>query len=142
MKSQNFTVLITFILSLYLLVEAKDNRAQSNDNKNQPLGNLDKLLRQSNAPMRIDNLMDNKLATNITNMLSEMALNMNKMVLENKRLTSQLQEVITRVQNSTGINGTNAITKLQQQAPNITTSLNDISLNNLNRFSGTLQTAS
>lgn len=99
-----------------------------------PLANLDKLLRQTNSQIRIENLMDSKMANNITSVLNDMVMSMNKMVLENKRLSSQVQEVLNRVQNSTGINGTTTLTKLQQQGPSMTSNLNDLGLNNFNNL--------
>lgn len=100
-----------------------------------PLGNLDKFLRQTNSQIRVENLMDSKMANNITSVLNDMVMSMNKMVLENKRLSTQVQEVLGRVQNSTGLNGTTTLSKLQQQSPSMTASLNDLGLQSFNNLS-------
>lgn len=99
--------------------QAKEAGSQSN----QPLGALDKVLKQAST-IRMDSVVDNKLASNMTNTLNEMAMNLRKMFMENRRLSSQVQEVMTRVQNVSGINATNTISNLQQQAPNITSLAN------------------
>lgn len=99
-----------------------------------PLANLDKLLRQTNSQVRIESLMDSKMANNMTSILNDMVMSMNKMVLENKRLSTQVQEVLNRVQNSTGVNGTTTLTKLQQQAPSMTSNLNDLGLSNFSNL--------
>lgn len=104
------------------------------ETNNQPLANIDKLIRQANGTVKLDNLLDPKLAANITSVFNEISLNLNKMMVENKRLSSQIQEVVQRVQNSTNLNATAAfVNKVQQQYPN-TPSFNPMntSLTNIN----------
>lgn len=106
-----------------------------------PLSNLDKILKQTNSQIRVDNLMDSKMANNITSVLNDLMMSINKVVLENKRLSSQVQEVLTRVQNTTGIDSA-TLGKIRQQAPNMTSGLNDMgmgNLNNLNNIAGKFQ---
>lgn len=136
---KSFHYLLAIISTVLLISNSLEGAKEKQANKDQPLSNLDNLLRQQNAPMRIENLVDSKMANNITNVLNEMAFSMNKMILENKRLSSQLQDVLNRVQNSTGVNAPAAIARFQQQAPNITSNLNDFSLTNLNKMVGNLR---
>lgn len=136
---KSFHYLLAIISTVLLISNSLEGAKEKQANKDQPLSNLDNLLRQQNAPMRIENLVDSKMASNITNVLNEMAFSMNKMILENKRLSSQLQDVLNRVQNSTGVNAPAAIARFQQQAPNITSNLNDFSLTNLNKMVGNLR---
>ena len=125
-------IVLVALIASGLLVRAATK--PGSDNRNQPLGNFDKMLRQSNISTRVEGLMDNKLATNTTNLLSEMTLNMNKIILENKRLSSQLQEVVNRVQNTTGISPSVTVNRLQQQAPNMTANLNELSFTNIDKI--------
>lgn len=97
---------------------------------NQPLANVDKIMKQANN-MRMDSLVDSKLASNMTNTLNDMAMNLRKMFMENRRLSSQIQEVMSRVQNATGVNATSAMNNLQQQASNMTNMTNLQNLPNL-----------
>lgn len=120
------------LLLLVLLVtchqaEAKEN--SNNQQQEQPLANLDKVIRQANG-IKIDPLMDSKLASNVTNTLNDMAMNLRKMFMENRRLSSQVQDVIKRMQNATGVNATSTVNSFQQQATNLT-SLNNLNLNNV-----------
>lgn len=128
------TGLLGLIVVLSILSQTSGSKdkstARETANENQPLTNLDKILRQTNNSIRVDNLMDNKLVSNLTNILNEMSQTMSKMIIENKRLTSQIQEVVNRVQNTTGTNAPITLGKLQQQAPNITSSINE----NIKRF--------
>lgn len=133
MKSQIVTNLKT--ITIFCLVISttltmgflKDGNA----NSNQPMSNLDKLIRQSSAQVKLDNLLDSKLTSNLSSVLNEVAMSINKMVLENRRLTAQVQEVMARVQNTTGINGTTTMVRIQQQTPNMTKSINQLSLSNM-----------
>lgn len=74
--------------------------------------------------------MDNKLIGNVTNTLNDMAMNLRKMFAENRRLSSQVQDVIQRVQNVTGVTN-NTMKAIQQQALTNGNQAN-YSLNNLN----------
>lgn len=92
-------------------VARQHNQTNSVDSRQQPLANLDKVLKQA-SEVKVDAIADPKLTANLTNMFSEMANNMRKMLMENKRLQVQVQETLARVQNTTGFNAT----ALQQQA--------------------------
>lgn len=129
------SALLTLLLvssSLRRDVDAKEagNRQQTNNNNNQPLANLDKVLKQANG-IKVDAIMDPKLASNVTNALNEMAINLRKMLTENRRLSSQIQEVVQRVGNATGVNATTAMNGMQQQTSNLTGLVNTANLNSL-----------
>lgn len=112
-------------ISIGLVCVAKESTGNS---QQQPLANLDKILRQTNG-VQIDAIMDNKLATNVTNALSDMASNLRKMFAENRRLSVQVQDVLNRVQNATGVNATKTISSLQQA--NVTSLSSQLNLGNL-----------
>lgn len=122
------------VLLLVLLTTCQNVRAKENTNnqqQQQPLASLDKVVRQANG-IRLDSLMDNKLASNVSITLNEMAMSLRKMFMENRRLSSQVQDVLLRVQNATGVNATSTINNLQ--ATNIS-SLSDMNLNKaISRF--------
>ena len=105
--------------------------AQGANQQVQPLANLDKMLRQANG-VKVDAIVDNKLASNVTNALNDMAQNLRKMFVENRRLTMQVQDLIGRVQNVTGVNATNALGTIQQQAANMSNASSFGGLNGLN----------
>lgn len=110
-----------------LILVASFNQAKETKNE-QPLANLDKIMRQANG-VKLDSVMDPKLTSNVTNTLNEMAMNLRKMFMENRRLSSQVQDVLQRMQNATGVNVTNSMNNLQQQATSMNAS--NINLNNL-----------
>lgn len=111
--------------------EPSGNNGPQQPQQQQPLAALDKILKQANG-VRVDAIVDNKLASNVTNALNEMALNLRKLFMENRRLTSQVQEVIQQVQNVTGVNATSAIKTMQQQTANMSTfNTSNINLGNL-----------
>lgn len=118
-------MLCLVLVSLGAQMEAAKEAA----NQNQPLANMDKVLKQV-SNVRMDSVVDNRLASNMTSTLNEMAMNLRKMFMENRRLSGQIQEVMTRVQNVSGINATSTISNLQQQAPNISSLTN--MANNMN----------
>lgn len=118
-------VLLMLLLTVFHYTTAKENT----NNQPQPLENLDKVIRQANG-MKFDSMMDSKLASNVSTTLNEMAMNLRKMFMENRRLSSQVQDVLKRMQNATGVNATSAINNFQQQT-NLT------SLNNLSNLSNT-----
>lgn len=120
-------VLLLALLITCQCIEAKEN--SNNQQQEQPLANLDKVIRQANG-IKIDSLMDSKLASNVTNTLNEMAMNLRKMFMENRRLSSQVQDVIKRMQNATGVNATSTVNSFQQQATNLS-SLSNLNLNNV-----------
>lgn len=102
-------------------VQAKDSKTGSVNQaagQQQPLAGFDKILGQASV-VRMDTFTDNRMTSNLTNALNEMALNLRKIVVENRRLNTQVQELMSRVQNSTGINATSTIGNLQQQAANL-----------------------
>lgn len=123
---------------LLLLVFFSSNQSdvgakEATSSNQQPLSQLDKILKQTNN-IRVDSVMDSKLTSNVTQTLNEMAMNLRKMFMENRRLSNQVQDVLQRMQNATGVNATNTINSLQQQTPNVTSltnQLNNINLNNL-----------
>lgn len=84
----------------------------------QPLANFDKIMQQVNG-VKLDGIVDGRMTSNVTNALNEMTLNLRKMVAENRRLQAQMQELLNRVQNATGVNAT-AVNNLQQQAATVT----------------------
>lgn len=115
-------ILITLFLVTSALLSFVDlvlTREASGANQQvQPLANLDKVLKQASG-VKVDAIVDNKLAANVTNALNDMAQNLRKMFVENKRLTMQVQDLMGRVQNVTGVNSTNALGAIQQQAANM-----------------------
>jgi len=96
------------------LKPANNNQAQNQ----QPLAGLDRILGQAQS-FRMDSLpmIDTRVASNVTNVLNDMALNLRKIVMENQRLSTQVQELLNRVQNSTGFNATNTLGNLQPRVP-------------------------
>lgn len=109
---------------------AKRDTNQTGNGPQQPLANLDKILSQFSGA-KVDPIVDNKLAANVTNVLNEMATSLSKMFMENRRLTSQLEETMRRVQNATGMNATNAIGSIQQQMANMSSLGANINLSTL-----------
>ena len=125
--------LLLLCLTLNSIESAKGLPQTGSGNSQQPLSNLDKIVRQTNG-LRIDSILDNKMASNVTSTLNEMAMNLRKMILENRRLSSQVQEVLVRVQNVTGLNATSAVSNLQQQAssvPNISNPMGQFNVSSL-----------
>lgn len=108
----------------------EQQQQQSKDNRNQPLSNLNHLLKQNNN-IKLDTIVNDKMVSNMTIAFNEMALNFGKMLGENKRLSNQIQEVVQRVQNVTGVNANSTIKNIQQQANNSNMSLASFNLNNL-----------
>lgn len=108
-------VLLLLLIASSHDIEAKEAASQTAGQ--QPLGQLEKVLKQTNG-IKMDAIMDQKLASNVTNALNEMALNLRKMFVENRRLTSQVQDVLQRLQNTTGVNATSTFNTIQQQAAN------------------------
>jgi len=123
--------MMTRIALMFILLAITKNLVNAKDSSSdqQPLTNLDGVLKQANG-LKVDSIVDGKLASNVTNTLNEMALNLRKMFVENRRLSSQVQDVLQRMQNVTGINATNTISKIQQQASNVS-SLNNVNLNGI-----------
>ena len=111
--------------------EAKDENKQPSSN-NQPLANLDKVLRQTNNVAN-EALANTKLVSNMTNALNDMAAKLRKMFAENRRLNTQIQSLVTRVQNSTGLNTTTTSLNntIQQQAANLSSLAKSINMTNL-----------
>lgn len=124
----SLTVTEALMLIIYLSCQsqptscAPKEQQQSKDSRSQPLSSLDKIMKH--------NTIDEKTVSNMTFALNEMALNLGKMLSENKRMTSQLQEVMQRVQNVTGVN-TNSTIKNLQQADMANISLASLNLLNL-----------
>jgi hypothetical protein len=119
------------ILVLVLVVTAANQGKESQNNaNNQPLSGLDKMLRQANG-LKIDAIVDNKIASNVTNALTEMANNLRKMMMENRRLNQQVQELVIRFQNVTGANATSSLGNLQQQASNFSNLANNLNMRNM-----------
>lgn len=133
--SLSTSVLLLVLLSSDLSASAKD----ANQGGNPPLGNLDKVMQQANG-MKFDAITDSKLASNVTNALNEMAMNLRRMFAENRRLTAQVQDVLQRVQNVTGVNATTTVGSLQQQASNMS-NLSNMG-GNLNNFMSRFQVPS
>ena len=127
-KIYSFVVFLSIAMIAIANIQARE--AQNNANNNQPLAGLDRMLKQANG-VKVDAMVDNKLAANVTNALSEMALNLRKMFVENRRLSQQVQELINRVQNATGVNATNTIANMQQQASNFSGLANNLNLRSL-----------
>lgn len=126
-------LIVTVVLVLLCCNQVSQAKEAANKNSNQgqqqaPLGNLDNMLKQANG-VKVDAIMDSKMASNVTNALNDMAMNLRKMFMENRRLSNQVQEVLQRVQNATGVNATNAIGNAQQQAANF--SSGNLNLTNL-----------
>lgn len=99
--SSSVTLQVVFLTTSLLIVGyawTKETQPQA-----QPLAGLDKMLKQANG-VKLDAIIDNKLASNVTNALNDMAQNLRKMFIENRRLTMQVQELVNRVQNATGVN--------------------------------------
>lgn len=123
-----YQISLSSVVLLYLIF-ACNWQVDAKESNQQPLGNLDKVLQQVNGTQMTETLMDAKLASNMTNALNEMAMNLRKMFAENRRLTVQVQDVIQRVQNATGVNSTTALGKANQQA--LLNLSNPNSINNL-----------
>lgn len=127
------------LLILLLVTSSEQSQAKESPGvQQQPLAQLDKVIRQANG-IKVDSIVDSKLASNVTNTLNEMALNLRKMFMENKRLSNQVQDVLQRMQNATGVNATSTINGLQQQASNMSSmsNLNNLNVNNMMaRFQG------
>lgn len=122
-------LLLTLLTSNHADVEAKGPSTTP-----QPLASLDKMLSQVNG-VKVDAIMDPKVTSNVTNLLNEMAMNMRKVLFENRRISSQVQDVLHRVQNATGVNATTAINNMQQPLANASNLTNMNNLNNvLSRF--------
>lgn len=124
----NLTISEALLLVLYLTgnlneISAKENQSANNDQ----LSNLSQLLKQTNG-VKVDALMDNKLLSNVSSTLNDMAANLRKMFAENRRLSSQVQDVLQRVQNVTAVNN-NTLKAFQQQAAN--SSLGGFNLTNI-----------
>ena len=118
-------VILSCALIATTLIQAKETQQN-----NQPLAGLDRMLKQANG-VKVDAIVDNKLATNVTNALNEMAMNLRKMFAENRRLNQQVQELVNRVQNATGVNATNTFGNLQQQASNFSNMANNLNLQSM-----------
>lgn len=112
-------------VGLQALLAAKE---PTGNNQQQPLANLDKILRQANG-VQMDAIMDNRLAANVSNALNDMALNLRKLFTENRKLSMQVQDVLNRVQNATGVNATKTLSNLQQA--NVTSLSNQLNLGNV-----------
>lgn len=121
--------ILVFVLVASTIVQAKEPQNNANGN-NQPLAGLDRMLKQANG-VKVDAIVDNKLASNVTNALNDMAMNLRKMFAENRRLNQQVQELVTRVQNATGVNATNTFGNLQQQASNFSNLANNLNLQSM-----------
>lgn len=117
---------IIFAASIFIagVVMSKESQV-ANQQQAQPLANFDKILKQASG-VKVDAIVDNKLASNVTNALNDMAQNLRKMLVENRRLSMQVQDLMSRVQNVTGVNATNTISAIQQQATNMS-SVNGLS---------------
>lgn len=122
-------LLIVSLLLIASIIQASSGAKEGASNQQQPLANLDKVLRQTNG-VQIDAIVDNKIASNMTTMLSDMASNLRKMFMENRRLSMQVQDVLNRVQNATGVNATKALSSIQQQGTNAT-NLGNLNLGNV-----------
>lgn len=124
------TILIVVAIAVAAAtVLAKEAQNNANNN-NQPLSGLDRMLKQANG-VKVDAIVDNKLAQNVTNALNEMAMNLRKMISENRRLNQQVQELVNRVQNATGVNATSTFGNLQQQASNFSNMANSLNLQSM-----------
>lgn len=123
-------LIIEVILIITLASRGTISAKESNNPKQQqqqPLANVDKIIRQASGNLgQLDSVIDPKAVSNMTNVLNEMAANLRKMFSENKKIQQQMQEVLNRVSNTTGINATNAMTTMQQQAANIPMNLTSI----------------
>lgn len=86
----------------------------SKQQRQQPLANLDKVIKQA-SEVKMDAITDPKLTSNLTSVFNEMANNMRKMFMENKRLQMQVQETLVKVQNATGINATTIQSQMTNQ---------------------------
>lgn len=128
-KYSIFLSISELILLLVFFTSNQPNINAKEAGNQQPLSQLDKILKQTNN-VRVDSVVDSKLASNVTQTLNEMAMNLRKMFMENRRLSNQVQDVLQRMQNVTGVNATNTISSIQQQAPNVTSLTNQ--LNNIN----------
>lgn len=122
------------VLGLVVLLADTSSSAKESNNNNQPLAGLEKVLKQVSS-VKAESIVDNKMANNVTSTLNEMAMNLRRMFVENRRLNQQVQELVTRVQNTTGLNATSTIGSLQQQTPNLSSlsnSLGNMNMNSLN----------
>lgn len=110
--------------------EAAAPPQKDNQKKNEPLSNVNEALKQASS-IKVDQVMGEKMMANMSIVLNEMAANLRKMFAENKRLNNQVQEVLQRVQNVTGVNATSTIKNLQQQSTANMTYLNSLNLSTL-----------
>lgn len=104
--------------SIFFISFVWSKEAQGTNQQVQPLAGLDKMLKQANG-VKLDAIVDNKLATNVTSALNDMAQNLGKIFIENRRLNMQVQDLISRVQNATGINAASTLGAIRQQATNM-----------------------
>lgn len=109
-------ILIITLASRGTISAKENNNSKQQQQQQQPLAGVDKMFRQVNGNL---SQFDSVAMSNMTNVLNEMAANLRKMFSENKKIQQQMQEVLNRVSNNTGINATNAMTNIQQQAANV-----------------------
>lgn len=121
---------VLLITEVILVITLASRGIASSKDQNQPLSNAEKMLRDMNLT-RV--MSDPKEVNNMTNMLSDMAANMRKMFAENKKMQQQMQEILTRVSNTTGINATGMASTVQQRTESVPLNLTSItgSLSNM-----------
>lgn len=118
---------------LVLLLAGKTDCSPATGDNSAPLANMDKVMKVA-SNVKFDSITDPKLASNVTNALNEMANNLRKMFMENRRLSAQVQDVLQRVQNATNSTGTNAtatVANIQKQANQNMPNMTNLNLNNL-----------
>lgn len=120
-------VILIITLASRGIISAKESN-NSKQQQQQPLASVDKMIRQASGNLgQVNAAIDEKTVNNMTSVLNEMAANLRKMFMENKKMQQQMQEVLTRVSNGTGINATSVMTTMQQQAANAPMNLTSIS---------------
>lgn len=124
-------LLFLFISSGRREIHAKENQGDNKQQNQQPLANIDKLLRQNNG-LRLDSFTDGPMASSLSKAFTE-SLSGFRRIFEDKKVVAQFQENVQRVQNTTGVNATNLITNLQKQASssNLTNLTNNVNLTNI-----------
>lgn len=137
-KYSTFLSISEILLLLVFFTSNQSNAGAKEATNQQPLSQLDKILKQTNSG-RVDSVVDSKLASNVTQTLNEMAMNLRKMFMENRRLSNQVQDVLQRMQNVTGVNATNTISSVQQQNLNVTSLTNQLSNVNLSSVASRFQ---
>lgn len=113
-------VVLVITLASRGILSAKDAK----DQRQQPLSNADAMLREVNqSGLRGVN---QKALANMTDLLNDMAANMRKMFSENKKMQQQMQEVLARVSNATGVNATGVAASVQERAANVPMNLTTV----------------